>query len=801
MQRRRAGLVWLYLLAVAAVLSAGVWFYLQRQARKRAQRVDNDTIELPLSSPTGEAWGTVNAFPRLKFAEPVLVLPLPGDSQQRLLVLERRGAIQIIDNDPGCATKSLLLDISSQVSSTADGDNGALGLALHPQFGQPASPHRGELFVIYTARNGGSLYNRLSRFDLADGQTRIDPQTETVLIDQLDENEWHDGGSLVFGPDGFLYLGMGDEGWADDYYENGQRIDGDLFSGVLRIDVDCVGGSISHAPPRQPATGKTANYYIPNDNPFVGVPGALEEFWAVGLRNPYRMAFDRRTGALWAGDVGQNLREQVCLVERGSNHGWSFREGSVPFEKSYLEGQRPSNLLGVDTPPIFEYPHVNGNNCIIGGLVYRGQQFPQLVGKYIYGDNVSGRIWALDYDPQQRKVRSNVELLDLPFSSKSGLASFGQDGKGELLLCILGTHQGNDGTILRLVENQPGQSSTLPRLLSQTGVFADLKTLTPAEGVYPYEVNSPLWSDGAYKLRWIMVPGDGGDPDPRHDRIGFAAQGPWTFPVGTVFVKHFELALDESRPEERKRLETRLLVCDTSGGLYGCTYKWNDAGDDAELVEGSLKEALTIREPGGQTRVQTWHYPSNADCMACHTQNAGYVLGVKTSQLNRTVHHDRGPENQLAFFQRRHLFHSFPDAPNFDELPRLVAVDDTHAPLETRVRSYLDANCSSCHLPGGIRATFDARFETPLEEQGMIGAMLQKDFGNAGAKIVLPRQIAKSMLVQRMIDAEHRMPPLGTSVRDMAAIQAVCEWIDSLPVDRAPAATAVPGATAGALAP
>jgi uncharacterized repeat protein (TIGR03806 family) len=795
MQRRRKGLVWLYLLAVAAVLSAGAWYYLERQARKRAQRQDNDTVELPLTPPTAEAWGAVNAFPRLKFAEPVLVLPLPGEAN-RLLVLERRGTVQIIDNDSACAAKSLLLDISSGVSSTADGDNGALGLALHPQFGQTDSPHRGELFVIYTARVGGSLYNRLSRFALADGQTRIDPQTETVLIDQLDENEWHDGGSLVFGPDGFLYLGMGDEGWADDYYENGQKVDGDLFSGVLRIDVDCIGGSVSHAPPRQPATGKTANYYIPNDNPFVGVANALEEFWAIGLRNPYRMTFDPATGKLWAGDVGQNLREQVCLIERGSNHGWSYREGSVPFDKSYLAGKQPAKLLGVDTLPVFEYPHVNGNNCIIGGLVYRGKQFPELTGKYVYGDNVSGRVWALDYDHESRKVRSNVELMDLPVGSKSGLASFGQDASGDLLLCVLGTHQGEDGTILRLVKNQPGQSSTLPRLLSQTGLFDDLKTLTPAEGVYPYEVNSPLWSDGAYKLRWIMIPGDGGDPDAKNDRLGFSATEPWTFPVGTVLVKHFELALDESKPEVRKRLEMRLIVCDTSGGVYGCTYKWNDAGDDAELVAGSLKEELVIRQHGGQTRTQVWHYPSSADCLACHTPSAHYVLGVKTSQLNRTVHRDRGAENQLAYFQRRHLFHSFPDAPDFNDMPRLVAVDDTHAPLETRVRSYLDANCSSCHLPGGIRATFDARFETPLEHQGMIGAMLQKDFGNVGAKIVVPRKIAKSMLVQRMLDAEHRMPPLGTAVRDMAAIQAVCEWIDSLPAAEPSQSSAVEPALA-----
>lgn len=770
--RRRFGLIWLYALLVLVLVGSGGWYYL-RAARRSLKRVANDTIELPLSPPNADPWTTANAFPGITFAEPVLLLPAPNDPQ-RLFVLERRGTVVGLVADPGSELgyqKSLLLDIAAKVVSTPDGDNGALGLALHPQFGRAGSPNRGYFYVLYTAHEGRTRYNRLSRFTLADGRTQADAASELVLIDQLDENEWHDGGPLVFGPDGYLYLGMGDEGWAEDYYQNGQKIDNDLFSGILRLDVDRVGGSVSHAPPRQPATGKTAHYFIPNDNPFVGVPNALEEFWAIGLRNPYRMSFDRQTGQLWAGDVGQNLREEICLVERGSNHQWSYAEGSVPFKNSYLHGQRPQPYHGIETRPVFEYPHVNGNNCVIGGYVYRGRKFPQLAGKYIYGDNVSGRVWALDYDQPSRRVVSNVELLDLPVSSKSGLSSLAEDADGELYLCVLGSHGGQDGTILRLEKTDVARSPELPKLLSQTGAFTDLATLKPQAGVLPYDVNAPLWSDGAAKQRWIMVPGDGNDPESTHDRIGFSPTGAWTFPVGTVFIKHFELPIDERDPTLHKRLETRFLVCDTSGGVYGFTYKWNDAGTDAELLSGGLKEEIEVQLAGGQTRRQTWQYPSRADCLTCHTSNAHYVLGVKTSQLTK----------QLVSWNRLGLFHPPLDESLVETYPRLVAVDDTSADLETRVRSYLDANCASCHRPNGIRATFDVRFETPLAEQGLIDGPLQKDLGLLGGKIVKPREVSKSMLVQRLLDATHKMPPLGSSQRDMAAIGAMCQWIDTLP--------------------
>ncbi len=297
----------------------------------------------------------------------------------------------------------------------------------------------------------------------------------------------------------------------------------------------------------------------------------------------------------------------------------------------------------------------------------------------------------------------------------------------------------------------------------------------------PYDVNAPLWSDGAHKQRWMMVPGDGKDPVSENDRIDFSADGAWKFPVGTLFIKHFELALDESHPDARKRLETRLLICGT-GGVFGCTYQWNEEGTDAELLEAGLKETLTIRQAAGGTREQTWHYPAPADCLACHTPAAGYVLGVKTNQLNRTRRYAWNVvENQLCAMDQAGFFRSPLEQSQLERLPRLAAIDDPSCPLETRVRSYLDSNCANCHRPGGVRANFDARFETPLEQTGLIGGQLQKDFGMPGARVVQPREVFKSMLVLRLLDSTHKMPPLASSERDAVAIDALCRWIDSLP--------------------
>lgn len=715
-------------------------------------------------------WVAVRAFPHLHFEIPTFLAPAPRSD--RFYLCEHEGVVKSFVNNPETTEVVKVLDISSHCQ--AQGDCGLLGLAFHPDFGKPDSPNRGYFYICYNhterpVKRGEFLPKtkktefRLSRFTIPDGSLVADPDSELVLIGQLDEHVYHSGGAIFFHPDdGFLYMSVGDEGDDGGALGNCQRIDRDLFAGVLRIDVDC-DPTRSHPPPRQPETGKTAHYFIPNDNPFVGVPNALEEFWCLGLRNPHRMTYDPETKTIWVGDVGQggDAREEVNLVEKGANFQWNYMEGTLP--KPHF-AKRPEKVIGKETSPLYEYPHSEGNHCIIGGYIYRGREHAaELGGKYVFGDHGSGRIWALSREDGKSKVE---ELCQLPPRSKM-LNTFGVDHQGELYLCEMGTHQlwklARAGTpAAPLADNRP-----LPRLLSETGTFSDTSRLTPAPGVMPYSVNSPLWSDGAAKWRWIAVPTSEG-------QVQFRPTDFWKFPAGTVLVKHFELSAKSPKAPPR-RLETRLIVCDHDGAGYGVTYRWREDQTDAELLDGGLTE--TVCPPGGQN--QAWTYPSRADCLTCHNVNAGFVLGVNTRQLNREqTAHDGVKENQLKTWARLGLIdHALTDS-EISTLARLVAVGDKSADLETRVRSYLDANCSHCHRPWGARAQFDARFETPPEKRQLVGGQVLNTLGIEDSLAICPGEPEKSLVYVRMRDGgQMKMPPVGRTLEDREATATLREWI------------------------
>ncbi len=289
-------------------------------------------------------------------------------------------------------------------------------------------------------------------------------------------------------------------------------------------------------------------------------------------------------------------------------------------------------------------------------------------------------------------------------------------------------------------------------------MFSDPAQLTPEPGLIPYTVNSPLWSDGAVKTRWMTLPAG--------TTIHFAPNGEWTFPAGTVFVKHFELPVDDTNPKILRRLETRLLVRDTNGAVYGASYKWRADHSDADLVTAGLTENITIKTAGG-TRTQRWFYPGRQDCLTCHTPVSGGVLGVKTRQLNGDFQYPNGvTDNQLRAWNHLGLFDTKLDENDIPRFARLVAVTDPAAPLELRARSYLDANCAHCHRPGGVEAFFDARFDTPLAKQALLNGPVANPLGIPGAKIVVPGNPAKSVLFHRIsIVGDLQMPPLGQKHR------------------------------------
>jgi uncharacterized repeat protein (TIGR03806 family) len=314
----------------------------------------------------------------------------------------------------------------------------------------------------------------------------------------------------------------------------------------------------------------------------------------------------------------------------------------------------------------------------------------------------------------------------------------------------------------------------LPALLSQTGAFADARTLTPANGLLPYDLVLSFWSDGAAKGRWVAIPAA---------KVVFSATGDWVFPPGTVFVKHFDLPLDAARPERMQRLETRLLVVDRDGGVYGVTYKWRADLSDADLLPRSAGEDIVIRDAAGKTRTQAWYYPNRLDCLACHNSLTPGQLGPKTRQLNSDLRYPDGrTENQLRRWNRLGLFSPALDERDLASLPTLARIDDTRRTLEDRARSYLDANCSHCHRPGVTVANFDTRYDTPLEQQKILDGPVLIDQGVDRARVISPHDPWRSILLMRVdTNDDRRMPPLARSVIDTQGAALLRAWIESLP--------------------
>lgn len=327
------------------------------------------------------------------------------------------------------------------------------------------------------------------------------------------------------------------------------------------------------------------------------------------------------------------------------------------------------------------------------------------------------------------------------------------------------------GAYLRMPRRADG---SVPSLLSQTGAFRDTRNLIPNEALIPYDLVVAFWSDGAKKSRLIAVP---------NGKIKFAPTGEWIFPRGTVFVKTFELPTDETNPSVKRRLETRLLVCDSVGGVYGATYKWRADNSDADLLSTSLTERILINTGRGKVREQTWYYPSRQDCLTCHTSKAGGVLGVKTRQMNRDFTYSSGvTDNQLRTWNHIGLFAPGIEEKNLSSFPKLAAADDVRRSLEERARSYLDANCAQCHRPGGTVAYFDARFDTPLDRQGLIDGPVLIDQGVDRPRVVSPHDIWRSIAFMRVNTVgDIKMPPLARETVDRGGVALLGQWITGLP--------------------
>ena len=763
--------------------------------------------KLPTLSIVPTQVDTVAAFSNLSWESPIAALPWPGSGSE-MMVAEMDGRIfRLPDNDAATpAQLATALDIRDRVwymnwdqGAPTHKHGGILGCAFHPQFGQSAA--KDYLYVYYlhhptdnpdaVVDSNNPYYARLSRFTWNPATSAFDPASEWVMIQQFDTVKGHDGGGLVFGGDGFLYLSLGDEGTESaDSTPHTQKIDDRARSGVWRMDVDMLGGAVSHPIVNQPAepplqAGEinvntidhtyTQGYYIPNDNPWTGVAGALEEYYAIGLREPHRMTYDPVGNRFWIGDVGAANWEEVDVMDQpGLNFQWNYKEGNADGFRV-----KPDPLIGTERGPVYQFDHTQGN-CIIGGYVYRGAAIPELAGKYIFGDNSTQLYYALEYDAATNATLSVTQIgQGRAGTIWNGISSFGVDSSNELLLLQMGAGTAGGGKIFRIKRagTVSGETWEYPPLLSQTGIFSDLATLTPAQGMVPYDVNMPLWSSGLSNKRWVMIPNDG-VPNTPGEQITYSENQAWQFPVGTVFVKHF------ARPDNDAPLETRLFV-HGNDGWGGVTYKWRPGGAEADLIEDGLTEPLTL---DGQTF--DYLYPSRNQCMQCHQAGTGPVLGFRTRQLNRSLAYPGGvTANQIESFSAAGFIPRNLKAADLASVITSGDIRDPDLSDEKYVRSYLDSNCSHCHQPdGSSRAFFDARFTTPLTNQSLVCGPVIDGLGLSAPAVIKPGSLDNSVLfvLFQRISAHNSpivMPPIARGPVDYASVARVANWILSMNAD------------------
>ncbi len=623
----------------------------------------------------------------------------------------------------------------------------AYGIAFDPDF--PRTP---ECYIAYTAIPKDLQGTRLSRFRVTDTQRlTIDGSSETVLASW--NSEGHSGGSLHFGADGYLHVSVGDGQNPNppDARDTGQDLS-DFDASILRIDVH------NHSP-NQP-------YRIPDDNPFVDVPPARGEIWAFGLRNPWKMCFNPKDNSLWTGDVGWEMREMVYQIKRGGNYGWSYTEGSQIVKR---DGHRSDIPI---TPPIVEHDHTEARS-ITGGYFWQSDRIAELNDAYIYGDWMTGKIWALKYADDQ--VVSHTEIAD----STLQIICFAIDDDGEVLTV------GYDGTIHRLVPQQDDSSSAdFPRRLSDTGLFTSTPNQTPSPGVVEYSINAHHWSDHTTSQQWIgLVSDDKISVFPKSDWQTGQVAGFLSFPHNTVFAKTVSYQTDVTDPTSQRRLETQLLHRNHDD-WNAYNYIWNDDQTDAILQDNvAVTEELTVHDPAQPDGVvrQTWLHASRDQCSLCHIWSAGAVHGFKLDQINR-IHADE-TENQIDKFKRFGFFNQLPAKIDVYANPY-----DEQASIDDRARSYLDLNCAHCHRRGGGgTAPFELTSRVDVKQLNLIDAMpTQGTFNIPDARVVAPGDPCRSVLLYRMAKAGRgHMPQFGPTLVDDQGITIIHDWIASLPTTTA----------------
>lgn len=638
------------------------------------------------------------------------------ESEGLIFVTERFGKIWQLPSDLRSEPEEAILfaDMKEHIPNL----NRLLGLAFHPDFS------KNKKFYLYYALDTlePGFACGLSKFEVGAAWSVVEDSRERLL--HFPSNG-HTGGDIQFGPDGMLYIPIGDlvPPSPPDSKRSAQDLS-QIAGKILRIDVDREDPGL--------------RYGIPKDNPFLDIEGARPEVWAYGLRNPWKISFHPITGDLWVGDVGWELWEMVHRVERGGNYGWSVMEGPMPTNPYQETGPTPISH------PVASYDHYSGAS-ITGGYFVSSDRLPGLQESYVYGDYVTGKVWALSWDGE--KVTANREVAD----TRQDIVTFGQDASGDILFLELGPN----ASLQRLVDNPKAEeTSQFPTKLSETGLFENVAQQVVNPGVYDFKINAPMWQDGYESDYWVGMPNLTGLETTVEDRRGSPVMN---------YLKPDNMVLAKTIHKGEHRVETQVLHFD--GYWRGYSYQWNEDQTDANLVG---KEGLDTVVHG-----QSYRFPSRSECIRCHGSNFNRPLAFFPGQMNR--------DGQLEWFKSLGIvddkFVEMADA------QPLVDPSRNDEPIELRARSWLHSNCAHCHkVSGGSGLTAQMNIAVPTSQLELVDHRPNRGyFGLDGASQIEPGNPYRSILYYRVATkgAGH-MPMVAAQTIDEEGVRLVHDWIRSM---------------------
>lgn len=791
-------------------------------------RLDTNYVQMPDAPPaTSSSLTFYDAYPGLTFnvANGFNSIPNVDD---KLFVVSGKGVVYLIDNIKVNPESIEILDISNRIYE--EGERAMKSIAAHPNW-----LSNGYVYITYnyvddwnTFTNSAGGYNnsyRVSRFTMSRTYPySIDINSEKILIDQELEGKWHSVASIRFGSDGYLYFGSGDdEGDAQrDSFGNSQYIDKNYLSGLFRIDVDLEPGDLGSGsddanvwPNTHPSVvlhDGLPGYEIPADNPFIGSTSfngvsvdpnqVIKEFFIVGLRNPWQFSLedydnDSVVDEIWVGDVGYASSGEIGRYNPGENGGWAWHEN---FDKNFNHSANSTfNGASVENATIRDpqwqilYPWASSEgdqysgNSVTGGFYYDGD-LPLLKDKYIFGDFVTAHIWALDPTiPNPDSTNGGITRV----GGVTNVVQFLKDPASDDLL-ILDRNSG-----IKRVTAQPVVDNNFPQKLSDTNFFQNLSSMTANPGGIYYNVNLRFWSDYAEKYRWFLI-------NESTKKIGFTENGPWSYPDGMVFVKHFEYptqwesftrdfngqTITDRRPVEnspQRKIETRFLVHTTDGGAYGVSYRWENTNT------GTQNEAHLATENGdnfdieitldGETITTPWTIPTRDGCIICHNEPAGYSLSYNTRQLNTSGAIENSTGNFIELLHQYGYLSGY-DPNVHQNLPRHTRPDEDAYSLEHRARSYIDVNCAYCHQENGTGnvtgAIWDGRAHLNLESTNLVNGAVYRGKASPDHKMLTSGNADYSVLYNRMSGSSNyaQMPPLAKNYVDYEGSELLANWIN-----------------------